>query len=180
MQFSYETFVDAARAAAGRPDATRSVRYLLKQTLSNPAAVAAAIPAQDEDEVLLFEDDTVSIWSCRFQPYVVMPPHEHKMHAHIGVFSGGEKNILFQQEATGLRHIATKVVEPGEVFSIGADGIHAVTADGSKPSHALHVYLGPLMKVQRALFDWETGEKVDFTMENFDKMKRHNSNLPVF
>ncbi len=180
MTFSHDSFVKAVRAAASVPDAVQAVRALLKQVLADPDAVAAAVPHQEEDEILLFEDKTVSIWNCRFQPDVVMPPHEHKMTAHIGVFSGAEKNILFRREEGNLRHAATRAVHPGEVFSIGPDGVHAVTADGDRPSQALHVYLGPLTQVKRGLFDWETGAEVDFTMENFDRMKRPADMLPGF
>jgi len=180
MVFSHESFVEAARAAAAGPKATQAVRSLLKQVLADPKAVASAVPSQAEDEILLFEDETVSIWNCRFQPDVVMPPHEHKMDAHIGVFRGAEKNILFRREDGVLRHVATKTVHPGEVFSIGPDGVHAVTGDGGKPSQALHVYLGPLTRVRRGLFDWVTGAEIDFTMENFDRMKMPPDRLPVF
>ena len=177
MAFTYDDFVRDARTAARDPEPTKAVRRLLEATLEDPSAIAEAIPDQADDEIMLFEDETVSIWSCRFQPHVVMPPHEHKMTAHIGVFRGGEKNILFRREPDALRHVKTTVVQPGDVFSIGPDGIHAVTAEGDLASHALHVYLGPLMQVERALFDWHTGAAVAFTMENFHRMKRPASEL---
>ena len=180
MTFCHDSFVEAVRAAASGPDATQALRVLLKEVLADPEAVAAAVPAQAEDEVLLFEDDTVSIWNCRFHPDVVMPPHEHKMNAHIGVFRGAEKNILFRREEGTLRHTATKTVCPGEVFTIGPEGVHAVTGGGGLPSQALHVYQGPLTQVKRGLFDWDTGAEVDFTMENFDRMKRRADALPDY
>lgn len=180
MTFTYDGFVEAARAAARESESTTAVRALLEKTLDDPAAIAEAIPDQAEDEIMLFEDETVSIWSCRFQPFVVMPPHEHKMTVHVGVFQGGEKNILFRRERESLKHVSTKVVRPGEVLSIGPDGIHAVTAEGDRPSHALHVYLGPLMQVERALFDWQSGAEVDFTMENFHSMKKPSSALKEY
>ncbi len=180
MAFSYSDFVKDARAAATSEHPTKAVRALLEETIKNPELAAEKFRGGGEVEVQLFEDDTVSIWSCCFRPEFVMPPHEHKMDVHIGVVSGGEKNIMFRREGGSLKHVSTKVVNPGEVLSLGADGIHAVTADGGKPSHALHVYLGPLMQVKRDLFDWQSGEPVDFTMENFEAMKRRPAELPPY
>ena len=79
---------------------------------------------------------------------------------------------MYRRDAGVLSMAKSKTVESGQVFSLGADGIHAVTADGNEPSLALHVYLGPLMQVERSLFDWETGEEVEFTMDNFHNMTK--------
>ena len=172
-----EKFVEDARAAALDPEPTKAVRKVLLKALEDPAQIADAIAAQADDELLLHEDDTVSIWTCRFHPHQVVPPHEHKMDVHIGVFRGTEKNILFRRKEGTLEQAKTKGVEAGQVLSLGADGIHAVTADGNEPSLALHVYLGPLMQVERSLFDWTTGEPVEFTMENFHDMTKDASEL---
>lgn len=180
MTFDYASFVNKMRKAAKSETPSITVRKELASVLSSTELQMSGLPEQEEDEILLFEDDTVSIWSCRFDPEFVMPPHEHKMDVHIGVVSGNEKNIMFVRERSTLKHIKSVIVNAGEILSIGADALHAVTADGETPSHALHVYLGPLTKVKRDLFDWTTGEAVDFTMENFEAMKRSCKDLPNF
>lgn len=180
MPFSYESFVEDVRAAARSEHATKAVRAVLADVLADQDLLKSGLPAQDEDEIHLFEDDTVSIWSCRFDPAFLMPPHEHKMDVHIGVVSGAEKNIMFRRTGERLEHVKTVAVEAGNVLSIGADGLHAVSAEGHAPSHALHVYLGPLTQIKRDLFDWETGNPVDFTMENFDEMKRRSEDFPQY
>ncbi|MEW7008752.1 hypothetical protein [Lentilitoribacter sp. EG35] len=180
MPFSYSGFVEKMRVAASSQTPTISVREELVSTLASEELQKSGLPEQHEDEILLFEDDTVSIWSCRFNPEFVMPPHEHKMEVHIGVVSGQEKNIMFEQNDGVLKHVKTAIVDSGEILSIDADALHAVTAIGDTHSHALHVYLGPLTKVKRDLYDWTTGSAVDFTMENFEDMKRSPKDLPAF
>ncbi len=143
MAFSYDRFVEEARAAAAGEEPTKAVRALLLRWVQDPDLQAARLPDQDEDEIHLFEDESASIWSCRFDPAVVMPPHEYLVDVHIGVVSGAEKNIFVREEEGGLAHVGSKVVRPGEVLSLGRDAIHGVTADGPGPSHALHVYIGP-------------------------------------
>ncbi len=181
MTFDKDAFVKAAREAVGSPQPTKAVRALLEETIAqtDPQAIIDSIPLGDEEEIMLFEDEHASIWFCRFDPSVVLPPHEHKMNVHIGVLRGGEKNILYRREAGTLKHIKTKTVNPGEVLSLGSDGIHAVTADGDEPSYALHVYEGPLMQIKRSLFDWESGEEIEFTMENFYAMQKPSAEFSV-
>ena len=49
-------------------------------------------------------------------------------------------------------------VTPGEVLSIGPSAIHSVACTGTEPSCGIHVYLGPLTRVERSLFDLGSGE----------------------
>ena len=180
MGFDFEEFVENVRQAAKSSDPNQSVRALLEQCVANPEPIIDATPDDGDDEINLFEDDALSIWRCRFQPHVVMPPHEHLLDVHIASYSGGEKNILFRPVNDQLRHEKTTVVRPGVVLSLASDCIHAVTAEGDAPSLALHVYMGPLMRLKRSLFDWDTGQKIEFSMENFDALKRQASALPAY
>ena len=139
--------------------------------------LADEIEAMPEDEVLLFEDETCSIWTCRFGSDVVLAPHEHRMGAQIAVYRGIEVEVLYKREAGALRHGGNTNVEAGKVLRLGPDAIHAVTAHGERQSIAIHVYEGPLTQIERSLFDWTTGEKVAFTMENFHAMARQRSEV---
>jgi len=176
MAFFFDNFVKAVREAAKQPqDPMGAVERVMRETVAEPGGVASAVPPREEDELHLFEDASVSIWVCRFRPDVVMPAHEHKMPVCIGGFAGAERSILYQRVNGGLEPIGERSVGPGEVITIGADAIHAVTADGDEPSHALHVYLGALTKVERNLFNEATGGAVPFTDENFEKLKKRKS-----
>ncbi len=179
MGFTYEGFVAAAREAAVSAEPTKAVRALLERTVGDPELLAKGLPGDTSREMELFEDETVSIWVSRFEPGVVMPPHEHLMDAHIGVVSGGEKNLFFREEEGRLVHVSDRVVQPGEVLSLGRDAIHGVTAAGDRPCLALHIYLGPLMKVERRLFDWDSGRAVPFTEENFERLSLPPDALPT-
>ena len=177
MAFDFDSLVEAVREAARSDRPNEAVRELLLTTVADPQPIIAATDLKDDDEVCLFEDESVSIWVCCFQPHVVMPPHEHLLDVHIAGYSGGEKNILFKIEDGKLLHDETEVVQPGQVLTLGEDAVHAVSAEGTRPSLAIHVYMGPLMKLQRALFDWETGEKIEFSMDNFYAMQKPANEL---
>jgi predicted metal-dependent enzyme (double-stranded beta helix superfamily) len=178
MTFSFDQFVIEARAAVASDKPTQAIRLLMQETLKSKEALVDNNPLEkDADEIMLFEDDTVSVWICRFDPYTVVPPHEHKMNAFIGVFKGREKNHFFKNDANGLKYQSTQIIDAGQMTSIGTDGLHAVVAEGEEDCYSLHVYTGPLSKVKRSLFDWNTGEAIEFTDENFRRLKRSPNRL---
>jgi predicted metal-dependent enzyme (double-stranded beta helix superfamily) len=170
--FSVEGLVQSIRLAANMDDPEAAIREVLVETVKNPDAILAATSDEDGDETMYFEDDKVSIWRCRFHPKIVMPPHEHCLKVLIGVYSGGEKSILYKRTEEGLSEAGSVTGHAGEVITLGKAAIHAVTTKDDKPSDAFHVYLGPLMQLERDLYDWESGKAVAFTLENFEAMKR--------
>lgn len=175
-----ETLVEKTRIAAASDTPSPSIRTLLKDSLSQSEDLANAIAAQEEDEVLLFEDETCSIWTCRFNTDEVLPPHEHCMPVHIAVYRGTEVEVLYKREENHLKFGGNKLISAGEMASLGTDAIHAITAHGIQQSHAIHIYEGPLTTVHRSLFAWESGAKIEFTMENFHAMKRSKSDMSEF
>lgn len=175
-----ENFVELARIAAASDSPTSTIRDLLKSSMSKADDIADAIASLEDDEVMLFEDETCSIWTCRYDPDVVLAPHEHCMSVHIAVYRGAEIEVLYKRESGRLKHGGNKVISAGEVASLGPDAIHAISAEGLGQSHAIHVYEGPLTAVKRSLFDWNSGAEVDFTIENFHAMQRVKSDMEEF
>lgn len=167
-----ESLVTQAREAAAAEDPAKAVRAVLENALADRDAYADIIAAQSEDEEHLFEDDTVSIWTCRFPPTELTAPHEHKLPVQIAVVRGIEKNILYHRRNGEMFEAAEKDVHAGDMLSLGPEAVHAVTAGTEEPSLALHVYLGPLMQIERSLFNWRTGAAIPFTMENFQAQSR--------
>ncbi|MDU8929409.1 hypothetical protein RXV86_18605 [Alisedimentitalea sp. MJ-SS2] len=175
-----DTLVENARKAATSDQPTPAIRQVLRDSLADRDTVADAIAATEEDEVLLFEDDTCSIWSCRYDANVVFAPHEHCVPVHIAVYRGAEVQVLYHRDSNRLRHAANKTVPAGEIISLGADAVHAITAEGPGHSHAIHIYQGPLTRIERSLFDWTSGREIAFTIENFHALQRRKSEMEEF
>jgi len=175
-----EELVGEVRKAAVSEERSASIRTLLQDSQSRKDEFAAAIAAMDEDEVMLFEDNTCSIWTCRYDSGVVLAPHEHRMGVHVAVYRGVEVEVLYMREPGKLNHSGNQLVGTGDVVYLDDDAVHAVTAEGENQSHAIHVYEGPLTQIQRSLFDWTTGETVEFTMENFHAMARKKEDMDEF
>ncbi|MFW5881897.1 MAG: hypothetical protein ACOCTP_05200, partial [Roseicyclus sp.] len=138
-----------------------------------PDAIAAAIPAFEEDEVILFEDETVSVWHERFHPHEVLPPHDHAMTAVIGVYRGRERNRLFRPGHDGrLAPGGCLDLSAGQTHVFGPEDVHTVQGLDGAPSLGLHVYLGALTRTQRNLYDWDSLRPIPMTGADFDRLKR--------
>ena len=173
--FDLDGFVQQLRAAARTGQPAKKVRALMIEAFRDPDAIRAAMPEFDSDDEVLFEDDSVSIWFVRFVPGLHVPPHDHQTTATIGVYAGAENNHFYLREDGRLAHRSSRRVGPGEVIAIGPDGIHSVEAADGAPSRGIHVYLAALSRIERSLFDWDSGEARPFTDENYDAMLRRGA-----
>ena len=172
MSFTIDSFVANLRAAATDRHAARAISAVMKEAVADPAAVASQVPEYEGEELALLETDELSAYGARFFAGQLVPPHNHKIPAFIGVYEGTEVNRLFRHDASGLTLVTERHVGPGETLSIGGEGIHGVYAEGGRDSLALHVYLGSLKTVSRSLFDPETGREIPFTDENYQALLR--------
>jgi len=170
--FNLDDFIQQLRAVARESEPVQKVRALMNEAFQDPQAISRVMPEFENDDEVLFEDDSVSIWFVRFMPGLHVPPHDHQTTATIGVYEGAEDNHFYLREDGRMVHKSTRRVEPGDVIALKPDGIHSVEAAGGKQSCAIHVYLAALTRIERSLFDWETGEATPFTDDNYDRMKR--------
>ena len=157
-----DAFVADCRAAAAGPDARQQVVALMKDLVADPSELAGSVPPMASydstpsgdrlgGDVVLFEDETVTIVLVDTLPGVLQPPHDHLMTAIIGMFEGCEKQRFFARTANGVTPTPGRDLGPGEVVVIGTDGIHAISTD-DELARGVHVYLGSLSTVKRSIF----------------------------
>jgi len=170
--FQLDKFIRQLRDAALEADAREKVRELMHDMFQDPEAIKAAMPVYENDDELLFEDDSISIWNVRFPPGTHVPPHDHQTTATIGVYDGAEDNHFYLREPGQLVYKTSRRVGPGNVIALKPDGIHSVEAADGKPCRGIHVYLAALTSIERSLFDWNSGVACRYTDENYELMKR--------
>ncbi len=171
--FSLDDLVTRLRTAAKGENARAEVKELLQQAVEDPSRIQAGMPDFAENDVILFEDETVSIWHCRFMPGFSVPAHDHQMTATIGVYRGAERNDFYQPGQDGdLEKKSEVILSEGKVLQIGPNAIHAVGCASEDPCCGIHVYLGELTTVERSLFDTQTGEQMSFSDKNYDRLTR--------
>ena len=173
--FNLERLVADLRVAALKDNAGEQIDALLRDAVQDPDRIAAGMPAFPEDDTILFEDDSISIWHCRFQPGFTVPAHDHQMRATVAVYDGAERNDFYARTAAGELALERSVeVKPGMVIQIEPDDVHAVGCASTKPCSGIHVYQGKLTTVERSLFDTNRNEAMPFSDENYARLTRED------
>jgi len=171
-KFDLDHLVSSLRAAAAGDEPADAVRALMTAAFRDPAAIRAAMAGYDSEYETLYEDDSVSIWYSSFQPGLHVPPHDHRTTAVIGVYDGVEINHFYLREPERLVHKSARRVAAGDVIALGPNTIHSVETEGASRCFGIHVYLAPLTRIERSIFDWETGAALPYSDARLDAMTR--------
>ncbi len=171
--FDLKQLVLDLRAAATRKDASEQIRFLLEKAVQDPDLTSRGMPDFENDDTILFEDDSISVWHCRFQPGRTVPAHDHQMQATIAVYHGAERNDFFEKLPSGeLKRSESIEVAAGDVLQIEPDAVHAVGCASPEPCCGIHVYQGNLTQVERSLFDTDRDLAMPFSEENYARLTR--------
>ena len=177
-----DPFITMCRTAVAAADPVVAVRSVVEDLVADPAPLAQAFPAPkmtlavSGESKTVFEDDTVSIMLVHAPPQVRQPPHDHRMSVVIGGYAGTELHRLYRRvpdepadSQPAIELTGTTDVAPGDVFTLGTHGIHAIDAAVGQWSSAVHVYLGRLSAVDRSLFHPETFVEEPLDLKVYDR-----------
>lgn len=167
--FDKDAFVAGCRQALKTDNPQSAVKTLMEQTLTDPAAVAAALNREDAPMVeFLYRDETLTVANMRTAPGSVSPVHNHSMWAVIGMYAGQEDNHLYRRHDGGIDETHLKSLRPGDIFLMDPTLIHAIENPLPELNGAIHVYGGDLQeRPGRSLWDPATLEEVPY---QFDKV----------
>ena len=154
--FDREAFVQRC-LEANRNGGQAAVRDVLARAVADHSALLAALPPTRAGMDVLHQSADLTVFAAAWTPQMNLPPHDHRMWALIGVYTGREDNILWRR-ADGRQLVATgaKVLFEGDVASLPADVIHSVTNPLERFTGALHVYGGDFFQTPRSQWDPET------------------------
>ncbi|MBA3653279.1 MAG: hypothetical protein H0W70_03705 [Actinobacteria bacterium] len=147
-----EEFVEACKAAALEDRATAAVSEVVERCVGDTAFLDE-LPGARPGIFPLHREDALSIFKIVVPPGYVSLPHDHRMWAVIGIFSGREDNEFFRRAGDTLQASGGRSITDGEVLSLGTQTIHAV---GNPLQHAgtvaIHVYGGDLVTAERSMW----------------------------
>ncbi len=169
--FDLDRFIADCRAAVREDPTHKAAREVLARANSDPSAILAALGEPKEAAVTpLYKSPELTILNVVWGKRMTIMPHDHRMWAVIGVYTGREDNIFWRRlpQAEGGRIEAAGACSlcPGEVTILGRDIIHSVTNPLGKLSGALHVYDGDLLVTpDRSHWDAETLTEAPYDAE---------------
>ncbi len=80
-------------------------------------------------------------------------PHDHRMWAAIGIYTGQEDNAFYRRAAPGAASIVEsggKQLTEGDAVLLGDDTIHSVTNAREQLTGAIHIYGGDFFSQPRS------------------------------
>jgi len=161
FMFDLDQFIDDCRAAQAESDDHKAAREVVARAVSDPASVIAGLGEPQQGEVQkLYHTEDLTILNVLWAPKMTLMPHNHRMWAVIGVYTGREDNIFWRRlpdrddgkvEAAGAKALCEKDAEP-----LGQDIIHSVTNPIPRITGAIHVYGGDFFEIERSEWDPES------------------------
>lgn len=146
------------RAAHAEDPSHRAVRDVVARAVAEPAVVLKMLGEPRRGEVQkIYHSPTLTILNVVWAPYMTIYPHNHRMWAVIGVYTGREDNIFWRRidgrrvEAAGAKALSVKDAAP-----LGPDIIHSVTNPIPRLTGAIHVYGGDFFATSRSEWDPES------------------------
>jgi predicted metal-dependent enzyme (double-stranded beta helix superfamily) len=81
---------------------------------------------------------------------MMLRPHDHRMWATIGLYSGGEDNAFYRRAGSGLVESGGRELRPRDVCMLGDDVVHSVTNSTRQYAGAIHIYGGDFFTTPRS------------------------------
>ena len=159
--FELDQFIADCRAALTSDAPHKAVREVVARAVSEPAAVLRALGEPRRAELRkLYCSGELTVLNVVWAPGMTLLPHDHRMWAVIGIYTGREDNIFWRRvrgdpggkvEAVSARSVGQK-----EAIPLGDQVIHSVTNPVPRLTGGIHVYGGDFFAIPRSEWDPET------------------------
>jgi predicted metal-dependent enzyme (double-stranded beta helix superfamily) len=148
-------------------NAHAAIRDIVARAVVEPREVLASLGEPKFSGLqTLFRSETLTILNVLWGPGMSLYPHDHRMWAVIGIYSGREDNAFFQRSETGLGQHGGRTLDSKETIPLGEAVIHAVTNPLDQITAAIHVYGGDFFAVPRSEWDPQTLQERPFDLEH--------------
>ena len=153
-----EGLVEELKRAGTGPDAQRAVRAVLERAVSDAASALLGAVGEPREAGIhaLHRAPELTILNVVWAPMMVLLPHNHKMWATIGIYTGREDNIFWQPAGLRVGAVGARSLSEREVLDLPDDAIHSVVNPIPRLTGAIHVYGGDFFAAPRSEWDSET------------------------
>src|SRR5689334_14492013 len=98
IMFETERFVADCRAVFADDPTHKAVHEVLARAVSDPTAVLKGLGEPQRAEIQkLFHSDALTILNVVWAPGMMVMPHNHRMWAVIGIYTGREDNVFWRR-----------------------------------------------------------------------------------
>jgi len=152
-----ERFIQDCRAAHAADPSHKAVREVVARAVADPGSVLKWLGEPKRGEVQkLYHSPGLTILNVVWAPYMTIYPHNHRMWAVIGVYTGREDNIFWRRIGLKVEAAGAQALCQRDAVPLGPDIIHSVTNPIPRLSGAIHVYGGDFFAAERSEGDPES------------------------
>jgi predicted metal-dependent enzyme (double-stranded beta helix superfamily) len=151
--FDVDELVAGAQHAVRESEPRLAVRDLLDRVLAEPGAIADALRPSEGGITLLHTAFDLTVLHAVWAPGMTLFPHDHRMWAVIGIYTGQENNAFFRRAGAdqgALVETGGKELDEKSVLVLGDDVIHSVSNPLDRLTGAIHIYGGNFVTQPRS------------------------------
>ena len=164
--FETDRFIQDCRAALLKQNPHAAIREIVARAVSEPVEVLKALGEPKLSGLQsVYRSDALTILNVLWGPGMTLYPHDHRMWAVIGIYSGREDNAFYHRSGSGLTLQNEKTLNLKDTIPLGEKVIHAVTNPLDRITAGIHVYGGDFFAVPRSEWDPNTLEERPFDLE---------------
>jgi predicted metal-dependent enzyme (double-stranded beta helix superfamily) len=156
-----DRFIADCLGAQAADTSFRHVREVVARAVVDPALILRCLgeprrPAMQK----LYHAPGLTILNVILAPGMTIPPHDHRMRAVIGVYTGREDNIFWQRtkgrQGGKIEAVGAKALSSSDAELLDANVVHSVSNPLTRLTGAIHVYDGDFFAAERSEWDPET------------------------
>ena len=168
--FSVDQLIADCHSALREDRPSKAVREVVARAVSEPAAILAELGEPKRAEVKkLYHSTELTILNLTWAPHMAVRPHNHRMWAIVGIYTGCEHNVFWRRikgDANGLLEATgTKTLAGGDAEPLGPEVIHSVSNPKGEFTGAIHVYGGDFFGIERSEWDPATLRERPYSVE---------------
>jgi predicted metal-dependent enzyme (double-stranded beta helix superfamily) len=157
--FDTDRFIADCRRAGGAGGPS-GVFEVVSAAVTAPGEILQALGEPRRAGVnVLYRSAELTIFNLIWGPQMCQLPHDHRMWAVIGIYTGREDNIFWRRPAGDpagrIEAAGAKELSEREAVPLGADIIHSVINPISRLTGAIHVYGGDFFAATHSQWDPE-------------------------
>jgi predicted metal-dependent enzyme (double-stranded beta helix superfamily) len=159
--FDLDRFIADCRDALREHSPQKAVREMAVRALADAPAMMKALGEPKRPGIgKLHESPDLTILNIVWPPGFTIMPHDHRMWAIIGIYSGREDNIFWRRiddgDAGRIEAAGAHALMQGDCWPLGPDIIHSVTNPIPRFTSAIQIYGGDFFNAPRSQWDPET------------------------
>jgi predicted metal-dependent enzyme (double-stranded beta helix superfamily) len=165
--FETDRFIEDCRQGLGEQNPHAAVREIVTRAVSEPGRILKSLGEPRLSGLqTLYRSDTLTILNVLWAAGMTLYPHDHRMWAVIGIYSGREENSFYHRSQSGIVAHGAKTLNLKESLPLGEAVIHSVTNPLDRITAAIHVYGGDFFAVPRSEWDPQTLLERPFDIEH--------------